>query len=147
MTLISRRDASKILLVGSTGLVMGTKNMWAAGPGQTVSSQSAGKGVKPAPPPTSRPSGRNAAVDTSKRENENPDSAWSDILLTDGPEPIVSYRTGWVVYEESLTKGQFVGRGWNGAGYINFYDGRLNPAEYPTPQENKQRFHSVLGQS
>ena len=50
--------------------------------------------------------------------------------MVDGPEPIISYRTGWVVYEESLTKGQFVGRGWNGAGYINFYDGRLDPAEF-----------------
>ena len=56
------------------------------------------------------------------------------MLLADGPEPIISYRTGWVVYEESLTKGQFVGRGWNGAGYVNFYDGRLDPAEYPMPQ-------------
>ena len=49
------------------------------------------------------------------------------FYLADGPEPIISYRTGWVVYEESLTQGQFVGRGWNGAGYINFYDGRLIP--------------------
>jgi alpha-galactosidase len=56
------------------------------------------------------------------------------VLLADGPEPIVSYRTGWVVYEESLTKGQFVGRGWNGAGYVNFYDGRLDPDEYPAPE-------------
>ena len=56
------------------------------------------------------------------------------MLLADGAEPIISYRTGWVVYEESLTQGQFVGRGWNGAGYINFYDGRLDPAEYHVPQ-------------
>jgi alpha-galactosidase len=134
MTLISRRDAGKILLAGSTGLVMGAQNAWAAVPGQATSSPPSGQGAKPAPPATSFPSNRKSGLDTAKRENENADPAWSDVLLTDGPEPIVSYRTGWVVYEESLTKGQFVGRGWNGAGYINFYDGRLNPAEYPTPQ-------------
>jgi alpha-galactosidase len=59
---------------------------------------------------------------------------WSDVLLVEQPEPTISYRTGWVVYEESLTKGQFVGRGWNGAGFVNFYDGRINPAEYPMPE-------------
>jgi hypothetical protein len=56
------------------------------------------------------------------------------VESTSGPEPMVSYRTGWVVYEESLTRGQSVGRGWNGAGYIDFYDGRLDPAEYHVPQ-------------
>ena len=59
---------------------------------------------------------------------------WSDVLLTEQPDPTISYRTGWVVYEESLIHGQFVGRGWNGAGFVNFYDGRLNPLEHPTPQ-------------
>ncbi len=59
---------------------------------------------------------------------------WSDVLYVDKPEPVISYRTGWAVYEESLTKGIFVGRGWNGSGFVNFYDGRINPAEHPTPQ-------------
>ncbi len=52
-------------------------------------------------------------------------SDWSDVLFADGDEKTVSYRTAMVVYEESLVKGQFVGRGWNGSGYISFYDGRL----------------------
>ena len=62
------------------------------------------------------------------------DGLWSDVLLVEKPEPTISYRTGWVVYEESLTHGQFVGRGWNGSGFISFYDGRINPAETATPQ-------------
>ena len=33
------------------------------------------------------------------------DIAWSDVLFVEGPEPIITYRTGWVVYEESLTGG------------------------------------------
>ena len=134
MTLISRRAAGKILLAGSTGLVMGAKNILAAVPGQTSSPQSPGQGAKPATPGKSRASNRNAAVAASQRQDDSSTPAWSNVLLTDGPEPIVSYRTGWVVYEESLTKGQFVGSGWNGAGYVNFYDGRLKPSEYPTPQ-------------
>ena len=59
---------------------------------------------------------------------------WANVLFVEKPEPTVSYRTGWAVYEESLIKGQFVGRGWNGAGFVNFYDGRINPSEHPTPQ-------------
>jgi alpha-galactosidase len=62
------------------------------------------------------------------------DSMWSDVVLTEGPEPTVSYRTGMIVYEESLSKGSFVSRGWNAAGLVNFYDGRLNPGEHPMPQ-------------
>ena len=62
------------------------------------------------------------------------DTLWSDVLLTDQPQPTISYRTQWVVYEEALIRGQFVGLGWNGAGFINFYDGRLNPIDHPAPQ-------------
>ncbi len=67
---------------------------------------------------------------------DNPDqnASWSDVLLVVDPEPTISYRTGWVVYEESLTHGQFVGRGWNGSGFISFYDGRINPGEHAAPQ-------------
>jgi alpha-galactosidase len=39
-----------------------------------------------------------------------------------------------VVYEESLTKGQFVGRGWNGSGFISFYDGRIQTEKHPMPE-------------
>ncbi len=61
-------------------------------------------------------------------------SEWSDLLVTEGAEPLVTYRSGLVVYEESLTDGRFVGRGWNAAGYVNFYDGRLDPSQHPMPQ-------------
>jgi len=62
------------------------------------------------------------------------ETAWSDVLLVAKPEPTISYRTGWVVYEESLTKGQFVGRGWNGSGFVSYYDGRIAPAEHAAPE-------------
>lgn len=62
------------------------------------------------------------------------DSNWSDALVTEGDERVVSYRTAMTVYEESLTKGGFVGRDWNGAGYVSFYDGRISPDGHPTPQ-------------
>jgi alpha-galactosidase len=52
---------------------------------------------------------------------------WTDVGMVDQPEPTVTYRSGMVVYEESLMGGRFVGRGWNGAGLVNFYDGRLSP--------------------
>jgi len=51
---------------------------------------------------------------------------WSDVAFTEGPEPTISYRTNLVVCEESLTRGRFVGRGWNAAGFVNFYHGRLD---------------------
>ena len=59
---------------------------------------------------------------------------WTDVILTEGSVPTSSYRTGMAVYEESLRKGSFVGRGWNAAGLVNFYDGRINPDEHPMPQ-------------
>ncbi len=53
---------------------------------------------------------------------------WAEVALTDGGEPVVTYRSGLVVYEESLTGSRWLGRGWNGAGFVNFYDGRVPPA-------------------
>ena len=68
--------------------------------------------------------------------NSNADGPgnWSDVLFADGDEKTVSYRTAMVVYEESLLKGRFVGRGWNGSGYVSFYDGRVDPTDVPTAQ-------------
>jgi hypothetical protein len=63
----------------------------------------------------------------------DPDT-FTDVLLVQAPEPTLTYRSALAVYEESLTRGQFVARGWNGAGFINFYDGRLAPTEFPAPQ-------------
>ena len=57
------------------------------------------------------------------------DRTWTNVILTEVPEPTVSYRTSWAVYEESLLGGRFVSRGWNGAGFVNFYDGRIEPKE------------------
>ena len=34
---------------------------------------------------------------------------WCDVFVVEAPEPTLTYRTGWVVYEESLSKGNFVG--------------------------------------
>jgi len=78
--------------------------------------------------------GQASSAGKEEKQNKTAGSEWSDVLLVEQPEPTISYRTGWVVYEESLTKGQFVGRGWNGAGFVNFYDGRINPAEHPMPE-------------
>jgi alpha-galactosidase len=78
--------------------------------------------------------GQASSAGREEKQNKTAGSEWSDVLLVEQPEPTISYRTGWVVYEESLTMGQFVGRGWNGAGFVNFYDGRINPAEHPMPE-------------
>ena len=63
------------------------------------------------------------------------DGDWSDVFVSEQPHRTVSYRTALTVYEESLMRGQFVGRAWNGAGYVNAWeDVRLNPTGHPTPQ-------------
>ena len=69
-----------------------------------------------------------------KEQKEQNDSQWCDALLVEGDTPTISYRSAMTVYEESLVKGRFVGRDWNGSGYIAFYDGRLDPAWHATPQ-------------
>ena len=57
---------------------------------------------------------KSATPDTCRKDNamqtEQERDLWSDVLVVEGDEPVVSYRTGMVVYEESLTHGQFVGR-------------------------------------
>jgi len=68
------------------------------------------------------------------RSSEQSETGWAQVHCTDGDEPTITYRSGLAVYEESLIKGQFVGRGWNGSGFVGFYDGRLNPLEHPAPQ-------------
>lgn len=56
---------------------------------------------------------------------------FSDVLIADGNArdgdvSTISYRTGMLVYEESFKDGHLVGRGWNGSGFIPFYDGRVD---------------------
>ncbi|MFC1462510.1 alpha-galactosidase [Verrucomicrobiota bacterium] len=62
------------------------------------------------------------------------DEFFSDVIIEEKQEWTISYRSGWAVYEESLVNGMFVGRGWNGAGFVNFYDGRIDPRAYALPQ-------------
>ncbi len=120
MSKLSRRDAGKILLASYTGLLLD---------GGAVAS-------------TIHSTARQALLQEAKDKTPSTtntghiptDSSWSDVLLGKEAEPTVSYRTNWVVYEESFMNGQLIGRGWNGAGFINFYDGRLNPAEYRAPE-------------
>lgn len=57
-----------------------------------------------------------------------------DVHVALEPFPTVSYRSALTVYEESLVRGQFVGRSWNGAGFINPEAERFDPASHPTPQ-------------
>jgi hypothetical protein len=57
-----------------------------------------------------------------------------DAFFIEDPEPTISYRSHLTVYEESFIRGRFVGRGWNGAGFMNFYDGRLDPQQHFAPQ-------------
>ena len=61
---------------------------------------------------------------------------YAAIHFVESPAPTISYRTDLTVYEESLIHGRFVGRAWNGAGYVNIWEEgtRLDPGKHPTPQ-------------
>jgi alpha-galactosidase len=63
------------------------------------------------------------------------EAPWTNVQIEMEPEPTISYRSAMTVYEESLLRGRFVGRGWNGAGYMSFYgDVRLDPTKHASPQ-------------
>lgn len=127
----SRRDAGKILLTASTGLFLSSRD----GRGAELVSPAGYSGNEEEPSPKDPQRAGRSGEGTRPQQGTAPvGPEWSDVLVVEGPEPILSYRTGWVVYEESLTNGHLVGRGWNGAGYVNFYDGRLNPAEHRMPE-------------
>ena len=133
MNSMSRRDVNKILLAGCTGLVLGGPPAFSQNPAPTVlGSQSAGNKQRSGKH-TSRATTQQG-ISSAAPKVDTGQAPWSDVVVVEQPEPIISYRTGWVVYEESLTKTAFVGRGWNGAGFINFYGDRLNPDEYAAPQ-------------
>jgi alpha-galactosidase len=136
MSQISRRDMSRILLSGCAGALLDSRHANASPLSSPMPPEDPGREGSPVSPAGSRPQLKdsNGTGLTARQPSASGESLWSDVLLVDGPEPIISYRTGWVVYEESLTNGQLVGRGWNGAGYINFYDGRLDPAEHRMPE-------------
>lgn len=61
-------------------------------------------------------------------------STWVDAFYSAGEVPSVCYRTGTVVYEEALMGGQFIGRGWNGAGVMNVPESGAQAELHPTPQ-------------
>ncbi len=62
------------------------------------------------------------------------DADYCDVHVVEGPERTISYRSGLTVYEESFIKDRFVGRCWGGVGFLNFYEGRLDPAQHFAPQ-------------
>ncbi|MDE0462324.1 MAG: alpha-galactosidase [Caldilineaceae bacterium] len=59
---------------------------------------------------------------------------FADIFLSNDPDPTISYRSGLAAYQESLSHGQLVGRGWNGSGYTNPESERFDAASHPAPQ-------------
>ncbi|MDE0200033.1 MAG: alpha-galactosidase, partial [Caldilineaceae bacterium] len=59
---------------------------------------------------------------------------FTDIFLSNDPDPTISYRSGLAAYQESLSQGQFVGRGWNGSGYTNPEPERFDAGSHPAPQ-------------
>ena len=59
---------------------------------------------------------------------------FTDIFLSNDPDPTISYRTGLAAYQESLSRGQLVGRGWNGSGYTNPEPERFDASSHPAPQ-------------
>ncbi|MYJ79567.1 MAG: hypothetical protein F4047_15780, partial [Caldilineaceae bacterium SB0670_bin_27] len=59
---------------------------------------------------------------------------FADIFLSNDPVPTVSYRSGLAAYQESLSRGQLVGRGWNGSGYTNPESERFDAGSHPAPQ-------------
>ncbi|MDE0631372.1 MAG: alpha-galactosidase [Caldilineaceae bacterium] len=59
---------------------------------------------------------------------------FADIFLSNDPDPTISYRSGLAAYQESLSRGQLVGRGWNGSGYTNPEPERFDASSHPAPQ-------------
>ena len=60
---------------------------------------------------------------------------WADAHCDSAGTPTVHYRAGLVVYTEALINGQFVGRAWNGAGFLNAGSGeQVDLKRHPTPQ-------------
>lgn len=62
------------------------------------------------------------------------ESEFFDVHVAETPEPTISNRSDIAVYQESLSRGQFVGRNWNGSGYVNPEYKRLDITKHPTPQ-------------
>jgi len=59
---------------------------------------------------------------------------WADVTLGDAQGKLVTFRTGMLVHEESLSDGRLIGRGWNGSGFVSFAGGRLESWWAALPQ-------------
>src|SRR5579884_1550379 len=110
MRLLSRRNLNKTLFAGGTSLALcGRSASSPTTPGPELEAQAS---VSKDRSGNSVASPRGASPRAFAPESDSNLPPWSDVVVVAQPEPIISYRTGWVVYEESLTKGAFVGRGW-----------------------------------
>ena len=56
---------------------------------------------------------------------------FTDVCRQDDPFPTWSFRSELVTYQESLIRGQLVGRNWNGAGFMHPESQRINTDNHP----------------
>ncbi len=61
--------------------------------------------------------------------------SWSDVIIGGETGRRITYRTGLTVYEEALVDGRFLGQGWNGAGFVGFYEDAGKKVDVPLPQQ------------
>ncbi|MAE63544.1 MAG: hypothetical protein CMJ18_04670 [Phycisphaeraceae bacterium] len=67
-------------------------------------------------------------------QSERPAPGFTDVHVAGGGDPIITYRTNLVTYQEALVKGQFVGLGWNGSGHILPVRARHDVVNHACPQ-------------
>lgn len=62
---------------------------------------------------------------------------FTDVCYKSGENPVFSYRSGNMVYEETLYNGALLASGWNGAGYpldvLSNFPSRLNQNDFTLP--------------
>lgn len=61
--------------------------------------------------------------------SDTPD--FTDVRRQEDPFPTWTFRTELVAYQESMIGGQFVGRGWNGAGFMHPESQRIDTTNHP----------------
>ena len=66
---------------------------------------------------------------------------FTDVCRQDDPHPTWTFRSGLAVYQESLIRGQLVGRSWNGAGFMYPEHQRIDADNHP----EAHAFHVELG--
>ncbi len=60
--------------------------------------------------------------------------AFTNVDRQEDPHPTWSFRSSLVTYQESLIRGQLVGRSWNGAGFMYPEDQRIPAQHHAEPQ-------------